>query len=173
MSVDVHRLTSSSAEPIPSRDAHIFYDTETLAIVHRSKDGGLVSTAVLLWRGAQADESDLISRQAQKLAGQYSTALTTIVPGREPTALVELLGGTLITRAVRAKTQLSRTDCSRAREITLTPATRRSRGCERPDRPSSSIRSPSCVWTPAQTVLTQSGAGSCLLGLRLRHVDPR
>lgn len=89
------------------RGGHIWYDTETVAIVHRSRGEGLTATEVLIWRGSLAVESDAIATQARKLANQYVTLAIPLRAGHEHPDLVGRLGGTLIIRAVRPTTPLA------------------------------------------------------------------
>jgi hypothetical protein len=73
LSVDVLSVRSKETAPVDS-DRHVFYNTETLAIVVRSKEAGLVSTRLYAWRGTEADGDDPGTKnRLQELAKRYRT----------------------------------------------------------------------------------------------------
>ena len=76
ISVDVMTVAGSSATPV-ARDINIFYDSELVVIVHRSKvkSNGLVSTAVWSWRGKKNTPSEREEQKMQELARRYNTSL--------------------------------------------------------------------------------------------------
>lgn len=69
----------NTATVIP-RDTNVFYDTEVLGIIHRSKaiSSGLVSTAVWVWRGKRSQAGEREERKLQELAKRYGTVLVSI-----------------------------------------------------------------------------------------------
>jgi hypothetical protein len=75
ISVDVFAINGVSSTVI-SQDADIFYETETLAIVHRykSKTSGLVSTQLWVWYGRKSNVGEREGRKLQELAKRYSTS---------------------------------------------------------------------------------------------------
>ncbi|KAJ3532677.1 hypothetical protein NM688_g7390 [Phlebia brevispora] len=99
ISVEVMSIVGASATPI-SRDTNVFYDTETLAIIHRSKAklSGLVSTKVWAWRGVRSQSGEKEERKLQELARRYNTPLIPVEQYAEPAELVQVLGGQLATR---------------------------------------------------------------------------
>lgn len=76
ISVDVMAITGNTASAI-SRDTNVFYDTELLAIIHRSKSksSGLVSTSVWNWQGRQCQLGEREQRKLQELAKRYGSTL--------------------------------------------------------------------------------------------------
>lgn len=76
VSVDVMVVSGNTASPV-SRDAHIFYDSEILAIVYRTKSRstGLASTIVWGWQGKGSQVGDREERKLQDLAKRYGTKL--------------------------------------------------------------------------------------------------
>jgi hypothetical protein len=80
ISVDVMAVTGSTANSI-SHNMNIFYDTEILAIVYRSKSKskGLVSTQVWGWRGKRSQVGEREERKLQELAKRYGTALVSSI----------------------------------------------------------------------------------------------
>lgn len=76
ISVDVLAVVGNTASPV-SRDTHVFYDSEILAIIHRFKaqSSGLVSTHVWAWHGARCQIGEREERKLQELAKRYGTAL--------------------------------------------------------------------------------------------------
>jgi hypothetical protein len=76
ISVDVLSVSGNSAVII-SKDANVFYETETLAIVRRykSKTSGLVGTTLWAWRGRQADLGVREQQKLTELAKRYGTSV--------------------------------------------------------------------------------------------------
>ena len=76
ISVEVVSIVGAAAAPI-NRDMNVFYDSETLAIVHRFKvkSSGLVSTKVWSWIGAKSQINEKEERKLQELARRYNTTL--------------------------------------------------------------------------------------------------
>jgi hypothetical protein len=119
ISVDVMAVTGGAATTI-SNNAHIFYDSEVLAIIYRSKSrsSGLVSTQVWGWRGKRSQIGEREERKLEELARRYGTALVSgysniciwalsqpniqenVYQHSEPTSLLHALGGTLAIRQV-------------------------------------------------------------------------
>lgn len=79
ISVDVMTITGTTASPI-SQTRMIFYDTEILAIVHRSKSrsSGLVSNVVWGWEGKRATLGEREQRKLQELAKRYGTSAASL-----------------------------------------------------------------------------------------------
>ena len=63
-----------------SKDAHVFYDSELLAVVHRAKvkSSGLVATKVWAWRGRRAQPDEREAQKVQELARRYGTTLVSL-----------------------------------------------------------------------------------------------
>lgn len=99
ISVEVMSIVGSNATVISS-DSHIFYDAETLAIIHRfkTKSSGLVNTKVWAWKGAKAQLGEREEKKLQELARRYNTPLVNVKQNNEPAELVATLGGLLATR---------------------------------------------------------------------------
>ncbi|TBU41681.1 hypothetical protein BD309DRAFT_964723 [Dichomitus squalens] len=99
ISVEVMAILGNSATAI-GKDAHVFHDSELLAVIHRAKvkSSGLVTTKVWAWHGrrAQPDEREL--QKVQELARRYGTTPVPVEQAREPPEFVSVLGGTLATR---------------------------------------------------------------------------
>lgn len=79
ISTDVMRIAKSTANSI-SKDTHVFYDTEVLAIIQRSKSisSGLVSTKVWSWQGKRSQYGEKEERKLQELAQRYGTILVSL-----------------------------------------------------------------------------------------------
>ena len=75
ISVEVLAITGTTATPL-SRNLDIFYDSEILAIVHRtkSKSTGLVSTTVWCWLGRRSLLGDREERKIHDLSKRYGTS---------------------------------------------------------------------------------------------------
>ncbi|KAJ7188111.1 hypothetical protein C8R46DRAFT_1023578 [Mycena filopes] len=91
--VDVMAITGSTAVPLAL--THIFYDTEILAIIHRSKSSstGLINSTVWSWQGRSSNMGSKESAKLGELAKRYGTSILS-----EPIELVQCLGGTLAIR---------------------------------------------------------------------------
>ena len=76
VSVEVITITGTTTSSI-SRDMHIFYDSDVLAVVYRSKSKatGLVSTQVWGWLGQRSLVGEREERKLEELAKRYGTAL--------------------------------------------------------------------------------------------------
>jgi hypothetical protein len=76
ITVDVMHIAKSTATSI-SKDTHVFYDTEILAVIHRykSKSSGLVSTKVWSWQGKRSRCGEKEDRKLQELAKRYGATL--------------------------------------------------------------------------------------------------
>ncbi|KAF9263290.1 hypothetical protein L218DRAFT_973111 [Marasmius fiardii PR-910] len=83
-----------------SQDADVFYDTEVLAIVHRSKSksSGLVSTAVWGWFGKSSQAGEREQQKLEELAKRYGTTMISVHQYHEPMDLIQVLGNQLATR---------------------------------------------------------------------------
>lgn len=99
VSVDVLSITDDAkAETVPPKEQHIFYSTELLAIVLRSKKGGLISTEIVIWRGKHCSEDG--REKVSELENRYRASVMHVGQGKENLQLVKALGGRLITRQV-------------------------------------------------------------------------
>ncbi|KAJ6500014.1 hypothetical protein C8R47DRAFT_1110051 [Mycena vitilis] len=96
--VDVMAIAGSTAFPLGS--SHTFYDTEILAIIHRSKSNstGLTSSTVWSWQGKNSGVGDSEERKLAELAKRYGTSIVPVRQLSEPVELVKCLGGTLAIR---------------------------------------------------------------------------
>ena len=58
-----------------SAHAHVVYDSELLAVIHRAKvkSSGLVATKVWAWRGRRAEPDERAAHKVQELARRYGT----------------------------------------------------------------------------------------------------
>ena len=76
ISTEVLSIAGAVASSV-SHDAHIFYDSEVLAIIYRSKtkSSGLVSTKVWAWHGAKSHAGEKEERKLQELSRRYNTSL--------------------------------------------------------------------------------------------------
>lgn len=75
LSVEVMVITGTTASML-SQNLAIFYDTEILAIIYRSKSrsSGLVSTMVWGWEGKRAVLAEREQRKLQELGKRYGTS---------------------------------------------------------------------------------------------------
>jgi hypothetical protein len=75
ISVEILAIIGTTATPL-SRNLDIFYDTEILAIVHRtkSKSTGLVSTTVWCWLGRRSLLGDREERKIHDISKRYGTS---------------------------------------------------------------------------------------------------
>ncbi|KAJ7703074.1 hypothetical protein B0H17DRAFT_1041507 [Mycena rosella] len=96
--VDVMAIAGSTA--IPLGLMHMFYDTEILAIIHRSKSRstGLINSTVWSWQGKGSSLGSSEERKLSELAKRYGTSIVPIKQFSEPVELVQCLGGTLAIR---------------------------------------------------------------------------
>lgn len=82
ISVEVFSIAGNVSTPI-TQDTHIFYDSETLAVVYRakSKSAGLASTKVWAWKGktSQCGEKELA--KLRELAKRFGTELVCVFHG--------------------------------------------------------------------------------------------
>ncbi|THG99521.1 hypothetical protein EW026_g2852 [Hermanssonia centrifuga] len=104
VSVDVMAIVGTTASAI-TIDPNIFYDSELLAIIHRSKakSSGLVATKVWAWQGIKSKLGESEERKLQELARRYNTSLIVTKQFGEPSELVYTLGGQLaIRQGIRA-----------------------------------------------------------------------
>ncbi|GLB37538.1 hypothetical protein LshimejAT787_0405890 [Lyophyllum shimeji] len=99
ISVEVMAITGTTASTL-TKDMTIFYDTEILAIIYRSKSqhSGLVSTAVWGWEGKRAKLGEREQRKLHELAKRYGTSVNIVHQESEPAQLVHVLGGVLAVR---------------------------------------------------------------------------
>ncbi|KIM40211.1 hypothetical protein M413DRAFT_446377 [Hebeloma cylindrosporum] len=99
ISVEVLAITGTTATPL-SRNLDIFYDSEILAIVHRtkSKSTGLASTTVWCWLGRRSLLGDREERKIHELSKRYGTSAKILHQLAEPAALIQTLGGRLAIR---------------------------------------------------------------------------
>ncbi|KAG6845915.1 hypothetical protein H0H87_000721 [Tephrocybe sp. NHM501043] len=99
MSVEIMAITGTTASTL-STDQTIFYDTEVLAIIHRSKSQltGLVSTSVWGWEGKRATLGPREQRKLYEIAQRYGATADVVQQNSEPPQLVHILGGVLAIR---------------------------------------------------------------------------
>lgn len=106
VSVEVMDVAGGSAFEIPKGpdNIYIFYEEETLAIVHRAKSrsSGLVATKVWCWHGRKSETGEMEDKKLQELAKRYGTSLLNCNQCGESQEFLHILGGTLIIRQVRA-----------------------------------------------------------------------
>jgi hypothetical protein len=74
LTVEVLSVTGRSITSLVT-DSHVLYDTESVAIVVRAKEGALVSTLLYVWRGARPDDDSAIESKLKELAKRYRTDL--------------------------------------------------------------------------------------------------
>lgn len=79
VSVEILALTGTTATPL-TRSLDIFYETEILVVIHRtkSKSSGLASTSVWCWLGRKNMLGDREERKLQELAKRYGTTAVRI-----------------------------------------------------------------------------------------------
>ncbi|KAL4253516.1 hypothetical protein ABKN59_002115 [Abortiporus biennis] len=99
ISVEVLLIVGNSATAV-NKDSHIFYESEVLAIVHRSKakSSGLVSTSFWSWQGKRAEITEKEDKKLHELARRYNTALIPTRQYQEPEEIVFHLGGWIAIR---------------------------------------------------------------------------
>jgi hypothetical protein len=80
VSVEVMTITGNASTTV-SQDPNIFYDSEILAIVHRSKSrsSGLASTKVWGWQGKRSRPDSKITQRLQDIALRYGTAVVSSI----------------------------------------------------------------------------------------------
>lgn len=120
ISVDILLFTGTATTTIPLSQV-IFYDTELLVIVHRSKSRttGLASTTLWAWRGKRCTLGEKENKKLRELAKRYGTpavrflcisipnnhfilfSQTIVQQHSEPAQLVHVLGGQLAIRQVK------------------------------------------------------------------------
>ena len=99
ISVEVLSITDDSKTiTINPKEQHILYSTELLAVVLRSKKGGLVTTELVIWKGKHCSEDG--SDKIVELEKRYRTSAVFVEQGKENLQIVKALGGRLITRQV-------------------------------------------------------------------------
>ncbi|CAK5281754.1 unnamed protein product [Mycena citricolor] len=96
--VDVLSISGSSAAPLGL--VQTFYDTEVLAIIHRSKSSatGLIESRVWSWQGKNSILGSPEERKLAELAKRYGTVTVPTFQNAEPLELVQCLGRQLIVR---------------------------------------------------------------------------
>lgn len=74
VSLEILTLTGTTATSL-TRSLDIFYETEILVIIHRTKSklSGLASTSVWCWLGRKSILGDREERKLQELAKRYGT----------------------------------------------------------------------------------------------------
>ncbi|KDR75771.1 hypothetical protein GALMADRAFT_226417 [Galerina marginata CBS 339.88] len=99
ISVEVLVVTGTTATPL-SKNLDVFYDSEILAIIHRtkSKSSGLASTSIWCWLGRKSILGDREERKIHELAKRYGTNARIIHQLAEPPELIQVLGGRLAIR---------------------------------------------------------------------------
>lgn len=80
ISVDVMTIQKTTATTL-TKDPNVFYDTEVLAIIYRSKSKstGLVSTKMWSWQGKRSQLGEKELSKLQELAKRYGTNLVDIL----------------------------------------------------------------------------------------------
>ncbi|KAF8161209.1 hypothetical protein B0H34DRAFT_796031 [Crassisporium funariophilum] len=99
VSVEVLIITGTTATPL-SRFLDVFYDSEILAIIDRtkSKSTGLVSTSIWCWLGKRSILGDREDKKVQELAKRYGTKAIIVQQLAETSELIQILGGRLAIR---------------------------------------------------------------------------
>ena len=99
ISVESFTISGSTSTLIDS-EPHIFYDGDTVAIVHRAKgkSSDLVTTTVWGWEGRHSQCSVTEKKKLNELASRFGTKLITAPQGKEPFEMVQVLGGTVVIR---------------------------------------------------------------------------
>ncbi|KAG7446222.1 uncharacterized protein BT62DRAFT_104514 [Guyanagaster necrorhizus] len=99
ISVDVLSISDSSATAI-TQDLNVFYDTEVLAIVHRSKSklSGLASTTVWAWQGKASQFKEKEEQKLKELGSRYGSNYIVIPQYAEPAELLQVLENQLAIR---------------------------------------------------------------------------
>ncbi|KAF8893984.1 hypothetical protein BD779DRAFT_1467564 [Infundibulicybe gibba] len=102
ISVDVMSIMGNSATTV-AQNTHIFYDTEILAIVNRSKSKstGLAGTAVWVWIGRKSNLGEKEERKLEEIAKRYGTAARRVRQHSESIQLIQILGGRAVTLELR------------------------------------------------------------------------
>lgn len=104
ISVEILSIKEFSAKPIldikrNSRTSVILYSIELLAIILRSKQGGLVTSEVIVWQGRH--HPNATSQEQAKiveLERRYRTNSKTVIQGCEDQSFVNAVGGTVVIR---------------------------------------------------------------------------
>ncbi|KAJ7783303.1 hypothetical protein B0H16DRAFT_1658611 [Mycena metata] len=93
-------MAIAGSTAVPLGLTHIFYDTEILAIIHRSKSSstGLINSTVWSWQGKSSNMGSNEERKLAELAKRYGTSIVPLHQLSEPIELVQCLGGTLAIR---------------------------------------------------------------------------
>lgn len=94
--------SSSSSNPFPN----IFYDSESLAIIHRYKSlpSGLVSTRLWMWIGTgtgSGDRRGKVGEKMEEFEQRFNTDAMIIIQGQESADLMLVLNQSLVVRQVR------------------------------------------------------------------------
>ncbi|EAU91421.2 hypothetical protein CC1G_01910 [Coprinopsis cinerea okayama7 len=99
ISVDVMSVSGTSTTTL-TEDIAIFYDTEVLAVVHRSKSqpSGLVDTFVWCWLGKRSQYGEKEEKKVQEIARRYGTTAIIVRQYSESAHLIGLVGGRLAIR---------------------------------------------------------------------------
>ncbi|KAK0461206.1 uncharacterized protein EV420DRAFT_186624 [Desarmillaria tabescens] len=99
ISVDVLIISGGSATTI-TQDINVFYDTEVLAVVHRSKSksSGLASTTVWAWQGKASQLKEKEEQKLKELAARYGSHYIVVPQYAEPTELLRVLENQLAIR---------------------------------------------------------------------------
>lgn len=97
--LDVYSLVTNEADPIDHN--HVFYQTEILAIVHRTEVKGRRLTVMYVWFGRDAKEGSATRARVDKIAKAYDTVPIEVRYRKEPRALVEIFGDQITICEVR------------------------------------------------------------------------
>lgn len=98
ISIEVNNISDGAIIPI-THEQNIFYDTEVIVVIYRSKSNSseLVSNQAWIWRGKNSNW-DREERKATDLAGRFDKKAVNCFQGSEPPLLIHVLGGVLATR---------------------------------------------------------------------------
>ncbi|KAJ2916753.1 hypothetical protein MD484_g3671, partial [Candolleomyces efflorescens] len=99
ISVEVISIVGSNGATV-TQDETTFYDSETLAIIHRCKSAsnGLVDTFVWGWLGKHSQFGEVEEKKLHELSRRYGTTPVIVRQCAEPVYFVRLLGGRLSIR---------------------------------------------------------------------------
>ncbi|KJA28999.1 hypothetical protein HYPSUDRAFT_128486 [Hypholoma sublateritium FD-334 SS-4] len=99
ISVELLLLIGTTAAPI-KEPINVFYESEILTIVHRTKSrsSGLASTFVWCWLGRRSTLGEREERKLHDMAKRYGTSAKIVYQLAEPAELIQTLGGTLAIR---------------------------------------------------------------------------
>lgn len=97
ISIDILQLSASSSKAL-SLPCDTFYSSDLLCIVLRSKQGGVVDTELVVWRGRHNLAGDAEEKKIKELESRYRTRVKEVKQGHEHESLIRALGGRLVIR---------------------------------------------------------------------------